>query len=150
MTDTTYDHDVKYGVEHHNYGTCTVCGETAGWDDDAQKFVHGATAGYLAGATTLPEPFELIATPGQFAARWNALTEEERELWMAAWRDAMDRSSRCFMLDHDGAMVYAREAGVKLGYIAVNLHPKRWSGRELRRKLQNVLDTTFLIQNRNR
>lgn len=75
----------------------------------------------LDGATQ-PPPEARAATAGEFAARWNAHTPEERE---AAWqyiRNAMSDSIRCFIQDHEGQLVsqeVARREGRTQAYRAV-------------------------------
>lgn len=71
----------------------------------------------LDGATAPPEPNTMPATPGEFAAVWNELTEEQRAGFLNAMRAADDRATRCRMLhgprQHDGiaGMVRDFEAG---------------------------------------
>ena len=56
----------------------------------------------LDGATFTPEEGVQLANAGQFAAYWNALTPERRELTFVAMRDAATEAARCFIENHDG------------------------------------------------
>jgi hypothetical protein len=49
----------------------------------------------LDGATNPPEPNTQAATPGEFAAVWNSLDEEQRAGWLRAMRAASDRAVLC-------------------------------------------------------
>jgi hypothetical protein len=55
----------------------------------------------LEGATTSPPEGTWPASPGEFAAQWNAHTEAEREVWLARRIEAAERATRCFVLDHE-------------------------------------------------
>lgn len=48
----------------------------------------------LNGATTLPDPNVYAGTPGEFAARWNAASEERRQAWMDGSREAVQAAER--------------------------------------------------------
>lgn len=54
----------------------------------------------LADATTEPDKGTEISTPGEFAARWNNLTEGERATWISRMRAAHTAAERCFTEDH--------------------------------------------------
>lgn len=55
----------------------------------------------LAGATaTIPLPNAAASTPGQFAARWNLHTEQQRQDWLDGMHEAVERGQTCFMQDH--------------------------------------------------
>lgn len=49
----------------------------------------------LDGATAPPEPNVMCATPGEFAAMWNGLTEDARQEVLNALRVADDMATRC-------------------------------------------------------
>ncbi|TFV91398.1 hypothetical protein [Blastococcus sp. CT_GayMR16] len=50
------------------------------------------------GATAPSEPNVQSATPGEFAARWNACTEEERAGWLRAMQVASEAAVLCRMV----------------------------------------------------
>lgn len=55
----------------------------------------------LAGETgTIPLPNVESSTPGQFAARWNLHTEQQRQEWLDGMHEAVRRGQDCFMQDH--------------------------------------------------
>lgn len=49
----------------------------------------------LEGATTPGEPNAYPSTPGEFAARWNALDEEQRAGWLRAMAAESERAVLC-------------------------------------------------------
>lgn len=55
----------------------------------------------LDGATDPGSPATMPATPGEFAARWNSKTEEQRAAFLQAMQEASDRAQLCY-LQHDG------------------------------------------------
>ena len=55
----------------------------------------------LDGATDPGDPAVATVDPGQFAARWNMVDEEQRRRWLQAIRVASEKASLCTML-HDG------------------------------------------------
>lgn len=66
----------------------------------------------LDGATELGFPNALAGTPGQFAARWNAHTEEERAVWLRDQQDAAQTALACrYLENHRGQLdlLQARE-----------------------------------------
>ena len=54
----------------------------------------------LDGATTTPPPNAAVTTPGEFAARWNGLTHEERTALVTSMRVARDQAERCHTDNH--------------------------------------------------
>lgn len=54
----------------------------------------------LADATTEPDEGVEISTPGEFAARWNRLTDEERIAWITGMRIARAAAERCITDNH--------------------------------------------------
>lgn len=58
----------------------------------------------LEGATNAGDPAAYPATPGEFAARWNAWTEERRARVLAALVDASEASGACLREDHRGTI----------------------------------------------
>lgn len=56
----------------------------------------------LDGATNEPAPEYASATAGEFAARWNTRTPEERESLFQAIREAQHMSYQCHVRDHTG------------------------------------------------
>lgn len=55
----------------------------------------------LEGATESGDPATVPVVPGEFAARWNAKTEEERAGFLRAMYEASDKAALCRMM-HDG------------------------------------------------
>lgn len=62
----------------------------------------------LDGETTAPPANIAPASPGEFAARWNALTEDDRMAWITGLRIAIETSRRCHIEDHT-ALVTLRD-----------------------------------------
>lgn len=60
----------------------------------------------LEGATTPGEEFAWPASPGEFAARWNAQPEPARARWLAAMIRDAEAASRCVQENHDAAQLY--------------------------------------------
>jgi hypothetical protein len=56
----------------------------------------------LKGATSVPETGLRIINAGEFAAMWNGQTPAQRQQLLDGLLDAMGRSTRCVMQDHDG------------------------------------------------
>lgn len=69
-----------------------------------QKRMGVLTSEQLDGATVAPPSDIWAASPGEFAARWNAMTSEERSSCVAAVRRDSERSLRCFQQDHEGQL----------------------------------------------
>jgi hypothetical protein len=57
-------------------------------------------ASVLDGATLTGDPAAQPSTPGEFAARWNERTEEERAGIVTALTGAAERDARCFLENH--------------------------------------------------
>lgn len=55
-------------------------------------------AASLDGATDPGDLMAVPSTPGEFAARWNAMTEEQRVGFLNALRVADERATRCRMV----------------------------------------------------
>jgi hypothetical protein len=62
-------------------------------DVRVDAFVAGAVwqAARMDGATDVGNPACYAGNPGEFAARWNARTEDERAAWLAAINEAFQR-----------------------------------------------------------
>ena len=56
----------------------------------------------LDGATTPPPEGAYASDGGEFAARWNALTPEQRDEAAHAWQGVSRRAIECVAKDHDG------------------------------------------------
>lgn len=54
----------------------------------------------LEGATSLGEPWAHAADAGEFAARWNALSPEDRENAHRALQRSMGEATACFVENH--------------------------------------------------
>lgn len=57
-----------------------------------------------AGADPAPAEPGVVLSPGQWIARWNAATAEERLEQVRHLQDMADRADRCFLLDHEGRL----------------------------------------------
>jgi hypothetical protein len=57
-----------------------------------------------AGADPTPAEPGAVLTPGQWIARWNAATAEERLEQVRHLQDMADMAGRCFALDHEGRL----------------------------------------------
>lgn len=80
----------------------------------------------LDGATTPGEPNTHPANAGEFAARWNALTPEERDQRARAIVADSETAIRCFMYRHDEIAVLTREGranAIALGDWLSEHHP---------------------------
>lgn len=54
----------------------------------------------LDGATQVPDPGTMTSSPGEFAARWNAASEVERDQMWSGMRMAFDDAYRCLAQRH--------------------------------------------------
>jgi hypothetical protein len=54
----------------------------------------------LDGATEPPDPGRQCADAGEFAARWNAHTPEDRDEWVRNVNRALQEASTCFTMNH--------------------------------------------------
>jgi hypothetical protein len=66
----------------------------------------------LDGATAPPEPNVMCATPGEFAARWNAATEELRAQWLRAMQESSFSAEHCRLMHRPPPPIGSRRAGV--------------------------------------
>jgi len=55
----------------------------------------------LDGATFVPEEGAQVSNAGEFAAYWNSLTPERRELMVVAMRDSASAALKCFIENHE-------------------------------------------------
>ncbi len=62
----------------------------------------------LADPTTDPDETTEVSTPGEFAARWNRLTDPERAAWLTSMRDAHAAAEHC-TTDGHAALVTLRD-----------------------------------------
>ncbi|QKN87815.1 hypothetical protein NEBULOUS_54 [Microbacterium phage Nebulous] len=75
-------------------------------------------------ATNEPAPGTEIATAGEFAARWNTWTPDQREAVWVQIRKAADDGHKCFMEDHEGLKEQFNERSAKLSQISLVLQSK--------------------------
>lgn len=68
----------------------------------------------LDGATAPPPDAMMPGTPGEFAARWNAASEERRAEWLEAVNRFSADAARCFMANHDAEVAQLRERVLRL------------------------------------
>ncbi|AXQ52922.1 hypothetical protein SEA_NEFERTHENA_59 [Microbacterium phage Neferthena] len=72
----------------------------------------------LDGATNEPAPHTEIATAGEFAARWNTWTPDQRDAVWVQIRKAADDGYKCFMEDHEGLKEQLAAANLRiLGFL---------------------------------
>jgi hypothetical protein len=63
-----------------------------------EQGIAGPVSSELDGATTPPAPNVQASSPGEFAAIWNTLTDEQRQGFLNAMRVADETAVRCRML----------------------------------------------------
>lgn len=63
-----------------------------------------STTTHLDGATTIAAPGTESRNAGEFAARWNAMTNEQRELAWRTVREGLARGTACFTERHEEAL----------------------------------------------
>lgn len=87
----------------------------AGWDPESESnpdpdhLIDAILAEVRAGADDTPAPEGTVPTPGQLLAKVLDSSVDER-LRFAQWAlDAGERSSNCFLMDHEGAVEYQTE-----------------------------------------
>lgn len=71
----------------------------------------------MAGATEVGEPWAYPSTPGQFAARWNARTEEDRVEWLSRFTEVSERAHACWVGGHEGQARLVEELLPKVGVL---------------------------------
>lgn len=101
---------------------------------DAQRFVQirdqvialrNRFADYeLAGATEVPVEGLEIKNTGEFAAFWNGLDQNGREVMLGNLRHAIKESQRCFMSDHDSLKEQLTRAQQRIAELTVPEQPK--------------------------
>ena len=68
----------------------------------------------LAGATQRPQEGATYASPGEFAARWNAMTPERRQAWFDNWTHNARTAYDCFVQMHTDEIHHLRERNAYL------------------------------------
>lgn len=72
-----------------------------GWEE-LERILNKLTGTTLEGATNEPAEGTQIANAGEFAAKWNTGSVEDRERITAMLTKAVEDSMRCFIEDHEG------------------------------------------------
>lgn len=67
----------------------------------------------LDGATNEPAPEVMTGDAGEFAARWNTATPEQREDRWQRMQRAFDVSNKCFQEDHEALLDQVRSMSAK-------------------------------------
>lgn len=95
----------------------------------------------LAGATTAPREGDRVKDAGEFAARWNGLTSEQRDEWVRHMSDAADQSIDCTLQAHDGLLVElaAARAERDTAQAALDFTLRKWSAERAQRDAQTRL-----------
>lgn len=78
----------------------------------------------LDGATTAPPLGVSVSTPGEFAARWNALSDAERATWVTSTRQTLDQAQRCTAEDH-ASLVTLRDTRPEWSTVATSADLER-------------------------
>lgn len=95
----------------------------------------------LDGATTPPAEGARVKNAGEFAARWNALTLEQREQATRSIGDRSDAAIRCFLANHDGLeheySIERRNAAAALS--ALDLTLRKWGEERARAAARKTL-----------
>ena len=78
-------------MPHFRFGRCA----------SELRGVVGGRVTALDGATTLGDPAAFSADAGEFAARWNATTKEDREQWVHGMAALCVAATRCFESHHE-------------------------------------------------
>lgn len=99
--------------EPHEWSELIWEGKYGRGDVRSEHVCVGIPEATLQGATDMPDEGRRVANAGEFAAAWNARTDQQREDLVVQLLHQQDTSIKCFQQDHDSLLEQLRAVEAK-------------------------------------